>query len=63
MSKEIGPREKALRAQREARFTENKRLEREYKASGVLLDALRADIAVAKIPAKKPKKAKRSKRR
>lgn len=62
MPKEIGPREKALREQREARFAENKRLEREYRASGVLLDALRADIAVAKIPAKKPKKKKKVKR-
>lgn len=59
MTRESGPREKALREMREARFAENRRLEREFKASGVLLDALRDDIAVAKQKRGRPRKPKK----
>lgn len=59
MSKEIGPREKALREQREAAFEKNRREQREYKASEVLLQALKDDIDVAKQKRGKPRKAKK----
>lgn len=59
MSKEIGPREKALREQREAAFEKNRREQRDLKASEVLLGALKDDIAIASKKRGKPRKAKK----
>ena len=56
MPKEIGPRERALRERREAEFEENQKAMREQSKADRLAGL---QDAVAKIPAKKPKKAKK----
>lgn len=52
MSKEIGPREKALREMREANFENAKEVVRKY-------DASRLREKVAAVPVRKPKAAKK----
>lgn len=58
MSKEIGPRERALREQREARFEENQRRMRE-KSKAEKLDGLKERVAEATKKTGKSRKAKK----
>lgn len=55
MSKEIGPREKALREQREAKFEEHKVLQRNDRSLAALANA----VAAASQKRGKPRKAKK----
>jgi hypothetical protein len=55
MTKEIGPREKALREQREARFDENRKLQRNDRSVAALANA----VAAASQKRGKPRKAKK----
>lgn len=57
MSREIGPREKALREQREAEFEENERRMREQSKADKLA-GLQDRVAVATTKRGKPRKAK-----
>lgn len=58
MSKEIGPRERALREEREARFEENqKRMREQSKADKIA--GLQGDVAVASAKRGKPRKARK----
>lgn len=59
MSREPGPREKALREQREATFEKNRKQQRDLLAGEVLLEALKDDIAVASQKRGKPRKPKK----
>lgn len=59
MPREPGPREKALREQREATFEKNRKQQRDLLAGQVLLEALKDDIAVARQKRGKPRKAKK----
>jgi hypothetical protein len=67
MSKEIGPREKQLREQREARFKVNQERARAAEKlddalNRVLIEDLRESVAAVKARKPKPKKRKAKKR-